>query len=213
MVVPSAGLSQSRRPFPQFIEDTLKRFPDAGVCSVEEARVLEEEGGYQFLDVRSKPEYEYRISPSVHVPLINAVFRFDSVQKRKIPVQTANVDFVADVARSVPDKATKLIVMCSDGRTRTLSALQALDEAGYTSIVGMRDGYNGFSRVFDGKFWRRVAPDAMREVDARDFPDQSTGIFGTGASYDRVDSVPWVEVKDPETWVVWADECAKLAAK
>lgn len=167
--------SRLHRPFPQFIEQTLARFPDAGVCDVEEARVLEEEGGYQFLDVRSATEYEYKITPSIHVPLIKAVFRFDSVLKRKVPQQTPNVDFVAEVERKVPDKATKLIVMCSDGRTRTLSALQALDEAGYTHIVGMRGGYNGFSRVFDGKFWRRVAPDAMREVDARDFQDQTTG--------------------------------------
>lgn len=36
-------------------------------------------------------------------------------------------------------------------------------------------------------------------------------VFGTGASYDRVDSVPWVAVKDPEVWVNWAEECAKLA--
>ena len=173
--------------------------------------MLEEEGGYQFLDVRSKPEYEYKITPSIHVPLINAVYRFDSVQKRKVAMQTANVEFVAEVERRLPDKATKLIIMCSDGRTRTLSALRALDEAGYTHIVGMRGGYNGFSRTFDGKFWRRVEPNAMREVDARDFQDQTTGIFGTGASYDRVDSVPWVAVKDPETWLVWEDECEKLA--
>jgi hypothetical protein len=68
----------------------------------------------------------------------------------------------------------------------------------------------------------------MKETDARDFPDQSTGvacctlnldatdhltgIFGTGASYQRVDTVPWVPVRDPEAWFVWEDEMAKTAA-
>ena len=53
-------------PFPGFIARTIAKFPDAGVCHVEEARVLEEEDGYIFLDVRSKTEYEYRIAGSVN---------------------------------------------------------------------------------------------------------------------------------------------------
>lgn len=59
----------------------------------------------------------------------------------------------------------------------------------------------------------RVEPDAMREVAySSDFQDQTTGIFGTGASYDRVDSVQWVPVKDPETWLVWEEEMEKHSA-
>jgi hypothetical protein len=73
--------------------------------------------------VRSKAEFEYKITPSIHVPIINATFRFDSVQKRKVPEQSINAKFVSDVERVCPDKATKLIIMCSDGRVRTLSAL------------------------------------------------------------------------------------------
>lgn len=97
-----------RRPFPTFIDQTLAAFPDKGVANVEEARVLEEEGGYQFLDVRSKNEYEYKITPSVNIPIINAVFKFDAVAKRKVPQQTANATFVADVEKRFPDKSTKL---------------------------------------------------------------------------------------------------------
>jgi len=53
----------------------------------------------------------------------------------------------------------------------------------------------------------------MREVAySNDFQEQTTGIFGTGASYDRVDSVQWVPVKDPETWLVWEEEMEKLSA-
>jgi rhodanese-related sulfurtransferase len=167
--------------------------------------------GYTFLDVRSKTEYEYKIAFSVNVPLLHAVFKFDPETKKKVPHQSVNASFVKEVEAKFA-KDAKLIVTCSDGRTRTLSALQALDEAGFTHIVGMKNGYNGFSAVFDNKFNRRVDPDAMREVDARDFPDQSTGIFGTGASYDRVDSVQWVPVRDPIPWLDYAEELAKVAA-
>ena len=63
-------------PFPTFIKETVAKFPDAGVCSVEEGRVLNAEDGYTFLDVRSKVEHEYKIQKSVNVPLINATWRF-----------------------------------------------------------------------------------------------------------------------------------------
>jgi rhodanese-related sulfurtransferase len=199
------------RPFPTFIKSTLAKFPDAGVCSVEEARVLNEEGGYTFLDVRTKTEFEYKITNSVNVPIINAAWRFDAAAKCKLPTQSVNADFVKQVqAKFKPD--AKLIITCSDGRTRSMAALSALDDAGYANIVGMRQGYNGFSRVFDAKFARRVAPDAMKEVDAPDFLDQSTGIHGTGAGFERVDSVPWVPVKDPIPWLDFEEEVAKLAA-
>ena len=123
-----------------------------------------------------------------------------------------NADFVKQVEAKFPNKATKLIITCSDGRTRTLSALRALDAAGYTHLVGMKNGYNHWSRIFDNKFWRRVEPDAMREVDASDFPDQSTGIFGTGASYDRTDSVQWTPIRDPNVWLDWLEETSKASA-
>lgn len=54
----------------------MAKFLDAGVCTVEEGRVLNAEDGYVFLDVRSKTEHEYKIQGSVNVPLINATWRF-----------------------------------------------------------------------------------------------------------------------------------------
>jgi rhodanese-related sulfurtransferase len=197
-------------PFPNFIKRTLEKFPDAGVCTVDEARVLNHEGGYDFLDVRTETEHEYRIAYSVNVPIITGQWRFNTEAKCKLPQQAVNADFVAQVS-TVFAKDAKIIVVCSDGRVRCLGALQALDEAGFTNLVGMRGGYNGFSRVFDSKFARRVDPDAMKEVESRDFPDQSTGIFGTGAGYDRVDTVAWVPVGDPIKWLSYQEEMAKLA--
>ena len=191
-------------------QNTLAKFPDAGVCTCDEARVLNAEGGYTFLDVRSKTEYEYKITGSVNIPIINATWKFSAEKKRKIPDQTVNRDFVAQVEKKFA-KDAKICVVCSDGTTRSMAALRALDAAGFVNLVGMRQGYNGFSRIFDAKFNRRVDPDAMREVDAPDFLDQSTGIFGTGASYTRVDSVQWVPVRDPETWIDWQAEMDKQA--
>ena len=209
----SDSSAHSEWPFPGFVARTIAKFPDAGVCHVEEARVLEEEDGYTFLDVRTKTEHEYRIAGSVNVPIINAVWRFEKGKPAKVPdPQTVNADFVKQVEAKFPNKATKLIITCSDGRTRTLSALRALDAAGYTHLVGMKNGYNHWSRIFDNKFWRRVEPDAMREVDASDFPDQSTGIFGTGASYDRTDSVQWTPIRDPNVWLDWLEETSKASA-
>ena len=37
-----------------------------------------------------------------------------------------------------PDKETPLLVACSDGTTYALDALEALDEAGYTNLVGLK---------------------------------------------------------------------------
>lgn len=121
-----------------------------------------------------------------------------------MPTQTANREFVEQVKAKLSTDA-KIIIVCSDGRLRAMAALRALDEAGFAIIVGMKGGYNAFSRVFDNKFNRRVDPDAMREVDAPDFLEQSTGIHGTGAGFQRVDSVPWVAVRDPIAWQDWAE--------
>jgi len=205
-------LNLSEWPFPGFIATTIAKFPDAGVCHPEEARVLEEEDGWTFLDVRTKQEYEYRIAGSVNIPIINAVWKFVKGESSKLPdPQTLNADFVKQVEARFPDKKTKLIITCSDGRMRTFSALRALDAAGYTNIVGMKNGYNHWSRIFDNKFWRRVEPDAMKEVDAPDFPDQSTGIFGTGASYTRSETIEWVPIRDRHKWLDWIEETSKAA--
>ena len=128
----------------------------------------------------------------------------DLASSKKVPTQTANSEFVEQVKAKFPQDA-KIVILCSDGRLRTMAALRALDEAGFTKIVGMKGGYNAFSRVFDAKFNRRVDPDAMREVDAPDFMEQSTGIHGTGAGFQRVDSVQWVAVRDPIVWLDWAE--------
>ena len=42
------------------------------------------------------------------------------------------------VEKKFPDKEAKLIVADSDGRTYAIEALEALDEAGYVNMVGLK---------------------------------------------------------------------------
>ena len=44
---------------------------------------------------------------------------------------------------------------CSDGKAYSIDALTALDEAGYTNIVGIRGGYYAWTKVFDNSLRRR----------------------------------------------------------
>lgn len=67
-------------------------------------------------------------------------------------VSALGVTWLKQQADARPNVFTAVIT-CSDGRVRTLSALQALDEAGYTHIVGMSGGYNRFSQVFDSELF------------------------------------------------------------
>ena len=67
-----------------------------------------------------------------------------------------NPDFVKIVEKSFPDKEAKLLIGCSDGRRYSMDALIALDEAGYTNIVGLKGGYHAWFRIFDNKGNRRM---------------------------------------------------------
>lgn len=50
------------------------------------------------------------------------------------------------VQKRFPSKEAKLIVACSNGRQYSIDALEALDEAGYTNLVGLRGGYTSWFR-------------------------------------------------------------------
>jgi rhodanese-related sulfurtransferase len=50
------------------------------------------------------------------------------------------------VQRKFPDRGAKLLVACSNGRQYSIDALEKLDEAGYTNIVGLRGGYTAWFR-------------------------------------------------------------------
>ena len=54
------------------------------------------------------------------------------------------------------------MIQCSDGRKRALAALMALDDAGYSNIVGLKGGFNAWSLKFDNKLNRRMPIDGYK---------------------------------------------------
>jgi rhodanese-related sulfurtransferase len=62
------------------------------------------------------------------------------------------------IALHFPLKDTPLMVGCSDGCTYSIDALEALEEAGYTCLVGLKGGFNAWRRLFDDNGERRPVP-------------------------------------------------------
>lgn len=50
------------------------------------------------------------------------------------------------VERKFPDKDAGLVVGCSNGRAYSMDALMALDEAGYTNLVGLKGGFYAWNK-------------------------------------------------------------------
>jgi len=161
--------------------------------------------GYKWLDVRSAPEHdEEHPTLSVNIPIINAKRRFNSETKQREYIQTVNEDFIAQVEKKFPDKETKLIIGCSDGRLRSINALEALDEAGYTNIVGAKGGANGFMTLYDSK-WRRRKGDGFTEAYEHD--GDGCGIHGTGAGFQMSDNIVRPDQYDPTEWLdYWGED-------
>ena len=103
-------------------------------------QVLYSEDGYVYLDVRPTLEIDAvgRFKGSVNIPVMNATRKYDPEQKKKVVTKTPNEGFVDAVKKKFPNLETKLMVSCSDGRAYSMDALMALDEAGYTNIVGLK---------------------------------------------------------------------------
>lgn len=70
--------------------------------------------------------------------------------------------FPTQVRKIFPDTSTRIIIQCSDGRKRALAALMALDDAGYSNIVGLKGGFNAWSLKFDNKLNRRMPIDGYK---------------------------------------------------
>ena len=160
--------------------------------------------GYKWLDVRSKPEHdEEHPTQSINIPIINARRQFNSETKQREYIQKVNEDFVAQVEKKFPDKETKLIIGCSDGRLRSINALEALDEAGYENIVGAKGGANGFMTLYDSKFRRRKG-DGFAEVYTHD--GDGCGIHGTGAGFEMSDNIVRPDQYDGTEWLDYWEE-------
>lgn len=193
-------------PDPELIQSCQEIFPDEGIASIEQARALTADCGYVFLDVRTKPEVDRTSAiglgrqKAFQVPIINGVSQWSSEANDKVIVQSPNTDFVAQCQKVGLTPESKIVVYCSDGRKRSIMALIALDEAGYTNIVGMKGGFNTWERVFDKKLVRRLGMSA-KEVFGHE--GDSMGVHGTGAAFAMMDSVNFDlgPIQDPTDWI------------
>jgi len=115
---------------------------------------------------------------------------FDPEQNKKVVVREENPNFIAQVEKRFPDKATKLLVACSDGKSYSMDALGELDDAGYTNLVALKGGYYSWFRTWDNNLRRRRG-DGYTEAPTAD--GDSCGIHGTGHGFSRQDKI--------ESWV------------
>jgi molybdopterin/thiamine biosynthesis adenylyltransferase/rhodanese-related sulfurtransferase len=88
--------------------------------------------GYMLLDVREPDEYEQGAIPgSVHIP---------------------RGQLESNIENRVPDRSTKLVVMCAGG-VRSAFAVQTLEQLGYEHAVSMDGGFNKWKD--EGRDWKR----------------------------------------------------------
>ncbi|MCI0653729.1 MAG: rhodanese-like domain-containing protein [Methylococcaceae bacterium] len=95
-------------------------------------RYIQDNPASILVDVRTKLEYFYVGHPSgaVHIPW------------KEAPAWTVNPDFVSDVRKAAPEKDTPVLLLCRSGQ-RSLAAANALQDAGYTNLVNIDEGFEG----------------------------------------------------------------------
>lgn len=191
-------------PNPAWIEACAEEFPEYGMASIEQARTLfSPEIGYKYLDVRAPYEIDTvgKVPGSINIPLINAKPFFNGETGKRDYTQTPNPEFMDKIQKTFPDKASKIVVGCSDGFNRTIQACMMMEEAGYTSVVAIQGGFNLWTRKFDNKLNRRRSDGYTERYDSGARGSDSCGIHASGAGFARMDAIDSVQGKDPVDWV------------
>jgi len=206
--------TKAQYPNPDYIAHVQAEFPAKGVATAEEGRCLWD-AGYDVMDVRAVEEIDQNDNTPCPnpappgqakgnrvrvVPLINAVRRYDSKLEKKVYIQTPNADFKNMVQKAFPNKDAKIMVACSDGRVRAIAALDALDEMGYTNIVGLRGGANLWTREWDAKMRRRNLPG--KHIQNYLHSGDSPQLHGTGSQFQMADAQTYDDWRDETVWVV-----------
>ena len=162
--------------------------------------------GYNILDIRCQAEIDQignfpRDSPpttaAAHLPGFPHPPTTATTRgwQEMMTNQESNKEFLDRVAKIFPDKANdKNIVSCSDGRNRASQALEALDEAGFVIIVGLRGGYTMWNRTWDAKMRRRNLPGVFQEE--WQHSADGCGVHATGASFQNQDAFQYADWKD-----------------
>ena len=111
-------------------------FPPMSVkhVDVRQARELQSNDGYTYVDVRSMPEYDRGHPAGAHnVPLLH----LDPATRQMLP----NADFVAVMQASYAPDA-KLLIGCQMGG-RSARAADILAASGYTDVSNVLGGFGG----------------------------------------------------------------------
>jgi rhodanese-related sulfurtransferase len=150
--------------------------------------VLFSNAGYTYLDVRPSLELSEagKVKACVNIPIVNSKWVYNKELRKKEMVKEPNASFVADVQKRFPNTEAPLLIACSDGRTYSIDALEALDEAGYTNLVGLRGGYYNWYATWDANLRRRRNGEYAEQYT---HDGDSCGIHSSGAGFERVDSV------------------------
>ena len=175
---------------------TKCQFPDKRIASPDEARVLWESSGYDALDVRCDWEREDRGSikaqkGSVHIPMFRSKKVYDAEADKDVIKQEVNPAWMEQVKARFADPESKLIVMCSDGSRRTQQALEALEQEGYSNVVGLQGGFNNWDDTFDAAMQRRT-PDIVVERTV-DLHIAETAALTMGCAKAQCDDIEWMQ--------------------
>lgn len=157
--------------------------------------MLFSDAGYTYLDVRPALELEEvgKVKGCVNIPIVNSKWKYNPEERKKEIVKEDNANFLEMVQKKFPNKEHPILVGCSDGRTYSIDALEALDEAGYTNLVGLKGGYYAWFRVFDNNLRRRRTGEYAEQYT---HDGDTCGIHASGAGFDRVDAIEkWVPPK------------------
>jgi len=104
-----------------------------------EAKRLMDDEGYVYVDVRSEPEFDAgHPAGAFNVPISRATGAGGALEP--------NPDFLPVMKAAFPLDA-KLVLGCRSGG-RSLKALRALQDAGFTQLVDRRAGYEGPTDAF-----------------------------------------------------------------
>lgn len=206
-----------------FDEETRTAFASGKefVADVEQARVLWDDG-WDVLDVRVGCEIEhFGRFPNPPPGTIGGVFetivvsgphkvkeievigstgyRFDPTANAKaFQNKTKNAEFMTQVTQRFPDKAAKIIVVCSDGRQRSVAALEQLDAAGYQHLVLLQGGYTLYNRHWSSKLNRRI-PNGQFKTDWN-APGDIQGLGQANPEVANGDGIVYGSWKDATDW-------------
>lgn len=203
-------------PSPDWVEFCREEFKNGGegMATLEEARTLfSQEIGYRILDVRSPHEQSLTgevkqlkdgksirgDTQVVQIPLFTVKKSFDQNTREMSLEQAKNPTFQEQVSKAFPDKAQGVVIMCSDSINRSVQTAIMMDSAGYTNLVIMQWGFNGWTNKFSNKILRRRS-DGYKEDYSGEGTD-SAGIHSSGAGFARMDGIDKIQIKDSVEWM------------